>query len=203
MEVEKRSLKKRKPLSDCTNIIASSVSATSSSLIKPKISSLTAKKPDETSFKYDTSIGSNVAENPRTRSQPSTPAPQKFSANSDTLECEKSELVTVYSRRQTAEKRKIKGKAIAMAIPSSCPPAGRVRHIGRDKLSEEHGDVGLSKSDKVPHPKYKKKRHHSLSKLDVDTPGLPQDFINQQRAYFAEIDAFELPEEVVSESELE
>lgn len=32
---------------------------------------------------------------------------------------------------------------------------------------------------------------------------LPQDFIEKQRAYFAEVDAFDLPEEAVSESELE
>lgn len=38
---------------------------------------------------------------------------------------------------------------------------------------------------------------------EKDKHALPQDYIEQQRAYFAEIDAFELPEEVVSESELE
>ena len=37
----------------------------------------------------------------------------------------------------------------------------------------------------------------------VSKPMLPKDFIEKQKAYFAEIDAFELPEEVVSESELE
>ena len=34
------------------------------------------------------------------------------------------------------------------------------------------------------------------------TPKLPEDFVKKQRAYFADIDAFELPEEEVSESEL-
>ena len=37
----------------------------------------------------------------------------------------------------------------------------------------------------------------------IKKPVLPQDFVEKQKAYFAEIDAFELPEEVVSESELE
>lgn len=32
---------------------------------------------------------------------------------------------------------------------------------------------------------------------------LPQEFIDEQRAYFAEVDAFELPEEVVSATDLE
>jgi len=35
------------------------------------------------------------------------------------------------------------------------------------------------------------------------TPKLPEEFVKKQRAYFADIDAFELPEEEVSESELE
>lgn len=35
------------------------------------------------------------------------------------------------------------------------------------------------------------------------TPKLPEDFVKRQRAYFADVDAFELPEEEVSESELE
>lgn len=34
-------------------------------------------------------------------------------------------------------------------------------------------------------------------------PILPPDFVEKQRAYFAEIDSFELPEEEVSESELD
>ena len=35
------------------------------------------------------------------------------------------------------------------------------------------------------------------------TPKLPEDFVKKQRAYFADVDAFELPVEEVSESELE
>jgi hypothetical protein len=34
-------------------------------------------------------------------------------------------------------------------------------------------------------------------------PTLPEDFVKRQRAYFAEVDAFELPVEEVSESEVE
>lgn len=36
------------------------------------------------------------------------------------------------------------------------------------------------------------------TKEDGASHALPQDFIEQQRAYFAEIDAFELPEEEVT-----
>jgi hypothetical protein len=37
--------------------------------------------------------------------------------------------------------------------------------------------------------------------LDVSDNALPQDFIKQQREYFAEIDAFKLEEEEVESSE--
>lgn len=42
-----------------------------------------------------------------------------------------------------------------------------------------------------------------LQKPRTKEASLRQDFIDKQRAYFAEIDAFELPVEVASESELE
>ena len=35
------------------------------------------------------------------------------------------------------------------------------------------------------------------------TPKLPEDFVKKQRAYFADIDAFELAEEEVSETDLD
>lgn len=35
------------------------------------------------------------------------------------------------------------------------------------------------------------------------TPKLPEEFVKKQKAYFADVDAFELAEEEVSESELE
>lgn len=50
---------------------------------------------------------------------------------------------------------------------------------------------------------YLQKRRYSLPGENLCTHPLPQDFIEQKRAYFAEIDAFELPEEVVSDSEVE
>lgn len=42
------------------------------------------------------------------------------------------------------------------------------------------------------------KRRQTTPKEDVANHGLTQDFIEQQRAYFAEIDAFDLPEEEVA-----
>lgn len=48
------------------------------------------------------------------------------------------------------------------------------------------------------------KQRRTLSDEDEKNYALPQDFIEQQRAYFAEIDAFELSEaEVDSSNELD
>lgn len=45
------------------------------------------------------------------------------------------------------------------------------------------------------------KQRQIPSEKDVAMHALPRDFIEQQRAYFAEIDAFELPEEEVESVE--
>ncbi|KAE9451559.1 hypothetical protein C3L33_16553, partial [Rhododendron williamsianum] len=65
------------------------------------------------------------------------------------------------------------------------------------------GDVGLSKSRTVPPPNNKKKRCCLLEEQDVSTHDLPQEFVELQRAYFKDVDDFELAEEEVSESELD
>ncbi|OMO50202.1 hypothetical protein COLO4_38187 [Corchorus olitorius] len=81
------------------------------------------------------------------------------------------------------QKRKSKRKKVA--APLSC---------FRGKKDED-GDNGLSKSCPLPH---KKKQQW---KKTEDKHDLPQDFIDKQRAYFAEIDAFELEEEEVESSD--
>ena len=50
----------------------------------------------------------------------------------------------------------------------------------------------------LPQKQCREKAEVNASKHD-----LPQDFIDKQRAYFAEVDAFELEEEVTSADELE
>lgn len=74
---------------------------------------------------------------------------------------------------------------------------GRARSFG-GKLKGEYKD---GKACSVSH-KISKKKPRAIPDR-VNKHSLPQDFIDKQRAYFAEIDAFELPEEVVSENELE
>lgn len=96
----------------------------------------------------------------------------------------------MYTRRQTALKRKSKDKE--NTVPFSCPPAPKIRNI-LGKLKED-GHNSLSKESTAPR---KKKQCAVPAGKDVSMHALPQDFIEKQRAYFAEIDAFELPEEEV------
>ncbi|KAK9283119.1 hypothetical protein L1049_011350 [Liquidambar formosana] len=192
MEAERRSLK-RKPLSDCTNTTTtprkstSSSSSTTTSFLKPTKPSLSTTKKPEKKSDNNAQNPSSLPPHPSTPLRPSNPAPTPTGTG---------EPLTVYSRRQNAEKRKNKGKMVA--IPLSCPSLEKIKNI-REKLNKV-GDVGLSKSCTVPR---KKKRSHLPIEEDVSKNALPQDFIDQQRAYFAEIDSFELPVEVASDSELD
>jgi len=122
----------------------------------------------------------------------------------------KSPISTVYARRGTTEtqgKRRRttnpttttnKGKdrePAPAAGMASCPPLGRAtrKTSRKDSMAQDTRPISSS----APCHGAKKKRP------PPSTPKLPEDFVKKQRAYFADIDAFELPEEEVSESELE
>ncbi|KAI8032391.1 hypothetical protein LOK49_LG01G01042 [Camellia lanceoleosa] len=270
---------KRKPLSDSTNLLIPT-----SAILGKLSSSLSTTTPFPNSKPYnskpynpdtnsDTSIGSsNHNPNPSTtfKTHPSTPSPLSISIPGNGSE-EADEPLVVYSRRQTIEKTKKKGKAVAVpftcsplqktndkfesvsvscpprlktkdkgkavAVPPSfsslgktkdrenavsvpisfrslvntrnkgkaiampCPPLSRTRRR-RNEFSEA-GKIGLPKSCKVPPAKHKKKRCRVLLEQDVSEHALPQEFIEEQRAYFKEVDDFELPEEEILENELD
>ncbi|XP_059669724.1 uncharacterized protein LOC132314981 [Cornus florida] len=126
--------------------------------------------------------------------------------------------IAMHSSCSPLEKSKDKGKAVAMSFVClnienmgnegksidarfSCPPLQTTRNI-REELNKSD-DIGLYKSFTVPRPKHKKKRYCLLPEQDISEHAAPQDFIEQQRAYFKEIDEFELPEEEVSCDELD
>ncbi|XP_073035996.1 uncharacterized protein [Primulina eburnea] len=96
------------------------------------------------------------------------------------------------TRRKTVKRKKDTGA-------SSCPPMRRTQKIVNDFL--EAGDVKSSKSLTVPRPKHKKKQCPRPKTGDESC--LPLDFIEQQRAYFKEVDEFELAEEEISQDELD
>ncbi|XP_008810560.2 uncharacterized protein LOC103721947 [Phoenix dactylifera] len=135
----------------------------------------------------------------------------------DAAQRDKSDHSIVYTR-QTAEGRRCKEKEVGRrkckekaagrrkekATPSttlSCPPEARTRSM-KGKLVMEDDKDDHPKAFSVPYQEVKKKRRSTMPEaISISIP--PKDFIEKHGAYFAEIDSFELPDEVVSESELE
>ncbi|CAM8997191.1 unnamed protein product [Rhodiola kirilowii] len=207
---------KRKPLSDRTNITSSLHRPnTRSSLLKlpppiPNSAAAAASKPVERSSDRTkkqqlihtstsethkkrkrrqladlTTLGSgdtddankeNVNTNISPDSPPFTPSPRQPLSPQD-------EPLTVYARRQTT-RRKGKEKVVNEAF--TCLPVERKR---TESSKASFGKVSKCFTDL---PKKRRIKEHVVSK----------DYIEKQRAYFAEIDNCELPEEEVSESEL-
>ncbi|CAI0405076.1 unnamed protein product [Linum tenue] len=208
MEAQRRnttssSATRRKPLSDCSNTIppfgssASCSSFSSSSdilkkpLKKPFASSsqhLHSGDPTETHLdKVQSKTGS--ATGAALGSSTSTPVRPQRNPSSTLGGDDVWEPSPVYVRRQSGSKRKDKEKAIDMPAIKS--------QSSRDKIDED-GGTDLSKSLIVPH----KKKIRQATEVRDDNED--KSFIEQQQAYFAEIDAFELlEEEVASADELE
>ncbi|XP_051121262.1 uncharacterized protein LOC127244801 [Andrographis paniculata] len=90
--------------------------------------------------------------------------------------------------------RRRSGKGKNDVVASSCPPITRTKNL-RNDIDE----VKSSNSYTDPRPKSRKRRLRKTEPISE----LPQDFIEQQKAYFKEVDEFELPEEEVSNDELD
>ncbi|XP_021297183.1 uncharacterized protein LOC110426307 [Herrania umbratica] len=217
---------KRRPFTEVTNLIPASLpssQSSSSSLIKPPTKSslaLDLKSPlikpnsDINSNSKFTAVESTTNENDsnkkrkkkekkkgKSQSNKANLSPMlsplhKMPSVSGTADSVAFEPCTVYSRRNTADKRKSKGKEIAE--PLSWSLETRMPDLSEKK--DGHGDIGLSKSCPLPR---KTKKRIEKAKVNASKNDLPQDFIDRQRAYFAEVDAFELEEEVASDEELE
>ncbi|XP_062154252.1 uncharacterized protein LOC133862449 [Alnus glutinosa] len=177
MEAEKRRLlRDREPLSDSTNLTTTAAN----------LSSIFTKSLPRT----NSSANLNDVNDFRNPSSACTPSrPVKASSAHGTGDREVPEPCSVYSRRKTSHKQK--GREKSIAVPLSCPPAVKTRNIWN---MDKDGEEGQSQACTVP-PKKKQRL------LDVSDHGLPQDFIKQQKEYFAEIDAFKLEEEEVESSE--
>ncbi|KAG2544037.1 hypothetical protein PVAP13_9NG786300 [Panicum virgatum] len=136
-----------------------------------------------------------------------TPPPKPSSAAALEVEEERSlvaspSISTVYAKRRTPDaqgmRRNSTGannrgrKLVAAAGTASCPLLGKATSR---KTSMVQDTQPISSS--APCHEAKKKRPSR------STPKLPEDFVKKQRAYFADIDAFELEEEEVSKTDLE
>ncbi|XAR71882.1 hypothetical protein NMG60_11018329 [Bertholletia excelsa] len=97
---------------------------------------------------------------------------------------------------------KTRNRKSTIAAPFSCPPLSRTRKKCRNEFNEAE-DNGLTNYCTVANQKRKKERYSLLPEQEVSRHILPQEFIDKQRAYFKEVDDYELPEEEVSEDELD
>ncbi|XP_030930216.1 uncharacterized protein LOC115955941 [Quercus lobata] len=185
MEAEKRILrvrkKIRKPLSDSTNL-------TTTTTAPNNLSSAFKKLLPSTN---STTANSDVISSAPPPPQPNLASPparllKSSSPHGAGVDSEVSESGSVYSRRNIANKRKGKGKETAE--PLSCPPAVKIGNVW-NKINKD-GEKSLPKACTAP----PKKRQH---RVNVSDYALPDEFIKQQRDYFAEIDAFEMEEEEV------
>lgn len=94
---------------------------------------------------------------------------------------------------------KRKEKRQADAVVQSCPPLLRTRQIGNEL--NQAGDDTLSKSWTGPQGKPKKRK--CPGKQSASEGSLSPEFVKRMKAYFEEVDAFELPVEEVSDLDLE
>ncbi|PPS15187.1 hypothetical protein GOBAR_AA05385 [Gossypium barbadense] len=226
----RRKASNRKPLTDLTNTIPSSLpfSQSSSASIKTQIKSShpsdlkslpsnpntslkrTSKLTPTDSTKNINNNNNDKKENEICPSDNANPS-SKPSPPSKTPSVSDFEPCTVY-RRRTAKKKKSKGKEVAEPLSSLF----ETRTPSLRKKKDEDGDIGISKSCPMPCKKgwvgmvqlefglaywfatSPQKQCRDKAEINASKVDLPQDFINKQRAYFAEVDAFELEEEVAS-----
>ncbi|XP_010922689.1 uncharacterized protein [Elaeis guineensis] len=215
---ERRRSLRRKPLADLTNAAPSLFSSNSTrSLLepipnpKPRPKPPQTSNPDEPSTRSNSGFNSTGHEDNGGRNVATSSPKSKVTfldSVDDDAQHDNSNHSIVYARQtvegrrckeKEAGRRKWKEKEARMckgkATPStalSCPPVARTRSM-KGKLVMEDDKFDHPKAFSVPYPEAKKKQRYTL----------PEDFIEKKRAYFAEIDSFELSEEVVSESELE
>ncbi|CAN6339344.1 unnamed protein product [Urochloa humidicola] len=195
-----RRQRKAPPLSDVTNLLLPETPTP----IKPRRTGL---RPLPTPSTASSTCSSTASVTP-------APKPSSAAVLGEERSAVKFPISTVYARRGAAEtqgrtttRRKNptttttaaatnKGKEpVAAAGAASCPPLGKStrKNSRKDTMAQDTRSISSS----APCHGAKKKRP------PPSTPKLPEDFVKKQRAYFADVDAFELPEEEVSESELE
>ncbi|CAL4995946.1 unnamed protein product [Urochloa decumbens] len=197
----RRPRKAAAPLSDVTNFLLPETPAP----IKPRRIGLRTLPAPSAASAASSTCSSTASVTP-------APKPSSAAVPEEERSAVKSPISTVYARRGTAEtegrrttRRRNptaaaattnKGKEPAAAAgTASCPPLGKSRRktSRKDPMAQDTRPISSS----APCHGAKKKRP------PPSTPKLPEDFVKKQRAYFADVDAFELPVEEVSESELE
>ncbi|CAH8333115.1 unnamed protein product [Eruca vesicaria subsp. sativa] len=161
-------------------------------------------KPDDVS-KPESSAGTASRLRPVTRRMSADlgfPASAPPRTRCDEGVGDKEEVTKPYSSVYTV-RRKASGRKRSKDVSSSSAlPRLRLDLLSSPGKRKLQADENTTKSSK-PAPK-KRQRTVKKQKEDNDVShGVPQDYIEQQKAYFAEVDAFELEEEEVSSSDLD
>uniref|UniRef100_A0A0E0MBN4 Sororin C-terminal region domain-containing protein n=1 Tax=Oryza punctata TaxID=4537 RepID=A0A0E0MBN4_ORYPU len=197
------------PLGDVTNLLLPST-PTNPTTSRPR------PLPSDTTAAAST-CSPSPSHNPVSKPSPAageTAAPNpisaRFGSNQDLLtfalaaaeerSLVKSAISTVYTRRNTTQKRRTNDKAPFPAGTSSCPPPATLASKIR-KTSVAQGTRPISSS--APCHRSKRKKSTMMENTSSGKHMLPEDFVKKQRAYFEEVDAFELLEEAASETDLE
>ncbi|KAH0865147.1 hypothetical protein HID58_082358 [Brassica napus] len=212
----------RKPLGDCTNTVSRTTkqqSSSSSSVIKfanPSLTSSLKRLVDQTSLRERNNNDSSKTSPrfvPKSLSTSLRPVTRRVSAdlsfpattpsrrqNSRSGEGvggggdkEVAEPYTVYTaRRKASPGRKRSNDAVAANLRLDL-----ISSPGKKRRQANENTVKPSKAAPIKRQRTTKHEEDDLAS------GVSQDYIEKQRAYFAEIDAFELAEEEVSDSNLD
>ncbi|XP_020276693.1 uncharacterized protein LOC109851002 isoform X2 [Asparagus officinalis] len=206
-------ISKRIPLSNLTNAQSLSPSSSSALTLKPKPKpkpldprsalSSSSKLAYVSDSRSSSSISSGRLKNPSHRRTPNSDRPAKDkSSDLGAINSDKSKSSVVHARKKT-EGIRDKGKVSAASGAFSHPSGERVRTTG-GKFQAGSKGVSMVSTSSIPYKKSKKIQQNIILDDEVlPQSSMSQDYIERQRAYFAEIDAYDLAEEVVSESELE
>eukprot|EP00252_Welwitschia_mirabilis_P010485 TRINITY_DN2377_c0_g1_i1.p1 TRINITY_DN2377_c0_g1~~TRINITY_DN2377_c0_g1_i1.p1 ORF type:complete len:193 (+),score=36.82 TRINITY_DN2377_c0_g1_i1:191-769(+) len=95
---------------------------------------------------------------------------------------------------------KVYSKQRERILVRTCPPLGRTKPASRRNHRAEIEEASSNKSKGLSKSCSRKKLHRPKfsETLVREKPALPESFVQEQKAHFAEIDAFDLQEEEVS-----
>ncbi|KAK8946962.1 hypothetical protein KSP39_PZI006715 [Platanthera zijinensis] len=197
---------RRKPLADLTNAQSLRLSTAADS-VKPKPRPKLIPEQSGTKSPASNAGSSDHKDSGDLELPKSTPVSKEISSSVSGVDS--GEEVAATSKRGSRSSFKLElvkeeRKNVSFKTAFSCPPVGRTQKL-RNNSGMKHVLNQNVAACSEPCQK-KKKRPRRLGPDDnvrLADKGPLEDFIRKQRAYFAEVDSFELPEEVVSESELE
>ncbi|KAK9699964.1 hypothetical protein RND81_08G207400 [Saponaria officinalis] len=174
-----------------SHTLQTSSSAASGNCYLPGPSEFHSHKQDAQANKDNQKVGPEALN--VEASAPTTP-PAVITSSSAVSGKGKTSLI-VYNQRRVSQRKKIGVGSIS--LPFSCHSDKRRKKKGAE--FDDGGSVNRAGSHTDPLPLHKKKRPRN--KKSDSMHAMPLDEVAKLKAYYADIDAFELPEEVASESE--